>query len=333
MGVLLLKKLCIATHVYGEKYQGFIPMYIYSILKSYPQYSVYIYVDKFLLPDIKQQLVLLENMGDFKVFENCNVKSGLINKAYNFSHIPMSLRWLEYDSSFEEFEAVYLGDIDIFICKEEPGLYEQHMRHCEYLNLPYSNCIRNKESKKVKSIKYLAAFITTCGIRETYKYLISDQKGNKRFSGLHFIQTKEYYTKVLPLIPKYIEELNLVVSKRSKKWNLCMFDINEIILYELIKESGLKLPPVAKDGVDSVGSNYNSISFRPHHGIHLGLFRGDALERYDHKTLTSETYRNYYCFLQKLRDNDETMKKIEDGFTPFVKSLFTKMDDYYSKYN
>jgi hypothetical protein len=56
------KQLCVTTYVYGN-YKKFIPYYVYSILKSYPDYFVKIFVNGQLstnehasLERIKQQL-------------------------------------------------------------------------------------------------------------------------------------------------------------------------------------------------------------------------------------------------------------------------------------
>src|SRR5690606_25576803 len=137
-----MKKICIVGYNYGLKYQSFIPLYIYSILSNYPGYSVLIFSDCGLEDNVKKQLELIEDIGDFEVVENYDINIG--TNKYNLPSgvYKRMARWLFYDKRFDNYETIYIGDIDIFVCKEQKGIYEQHLKHCETLGLPYSNYVR-----------------------------------------------------------------------------------------------------------------------------------------------------------------------------------------------
>lgn len=149
-------KLCFAPFVFGV-FSRYIPFYIYSILKSYPDYFVKIFFRDFLSDKEKQCLNFLrENVSlNFEIIEN-------FYKDVKTEH-PKLLRWLIKEENFLNFENIYFGDIDFLIVKEKPSILESHLDHCKKINLPYSNVIR---------------------------------KNSKRMSGLLFIKRKEYYEKM-----------------------------------------------------------------------------------------------------------------------------------------
>ena len=41
---MLKLKVCVTTYIYGEKYQDYIPLLIYSIHKVYPEYYIILFL-------------------------------------------------------------------------------------------------------------------------------------------------------------------------------------------------------------------------------------------------------------------------------------------------
>lgn len=326
-----MKKLCIATYVFGKKYQGFIPIYIYSIMKNYPEYDIRIYVDKVLSLNVRKQLDLLPNKNKFKIIENYNNVLKINNNFKKNEQILRSLRWLIYDEAFNNYDSIYIGDIDIFICKEDMGIYEQHIKHAEYLKLPYSNCIRNP--RKIKPLD------KSNRIKNLLKYSFSERKEFKKyignelllFSGLHFIITKDYFPAILNVTEKFKSELIRLSKGKSKKWNRLFFN-NEQFLYELIKESQIGLPPLSKDGISNDNLDFNTVSFRPHHGLHLGIFRTLEIAEANKSLLLGKLYIDYYKQFVFLRENDHLFKLIESYFSSYIKKIINNMDLFYEKY-
>jgi hypothetical protein len=323
-----MKKLCIVGYVFGDKYQGFIPLYIYSILKNYPDYSVIIYVDYKLDDNIKKQLSYLRDLGEFEVNENFADQYLNQTKIKDVHGFKKALRWLIFDEKFKKFEAVYIGDVDIFICKETPGLFEQHMKHCEVLNLPYSNFLRKQIRVEKPNIKILLKIM----FKVSFKTFINQCKTKNiplsRLSGLHFIKTEPYFEKITPLFDKY---LNIITGKNRDEYYEQKYMLNnESLLYDLIEDSGLGLPPVSPNGPLHDYRDVNSISFRPHHGVHLGIFRSMISVLREEQIIASDIYKEYYNSINELRKNDEIMISIEKNFTPYVKDIFKQMDSYYN---
>ncbi len=182
-----MKSICISTYVYGS-YTKFIPYYIYSILKSYPDYYVKILVREQLNHMERKCLNILKN----NLSNNFEVKENYFNtidlpEMKTKGQATKTLRWLIPKKEFNNFKYGYIGDVDFLIIKEKPSLIEGHLDHCKKINLPYSNRIR---------------------------------PGTKRLSGLHFFIVKDYYSKIGPLIDYYLsntDELYKAINKSSRE--------------------------------------------------------------------------------------------------------------------
>lgn len=158
-------QLCFSPFVFGN-YTRFIPLYIYSILKSYPEYYVKVFCRNDLKPNEKIALDLIRN----NLSQNFEIVNNFHRKIK--THHPKLLRWLIPENQFENFENVYFGDIDFLIVKEKHSILKTHLNHCSAINLPYSNVIR---------------------------------KNSKRMSGLHFVKRKEYYEKMNSTIRHFLK--------------------------------------------------------------------------------------------------------------------------------
>ena len=126
---------CFTTVVYGW-YQDFIPIYIYSILRAFPQHFVKIFVLEPLNDNNIRALDLIKkNLSDhFEVVDNFT--------ELNWCEIPHSaaLRFLLTREYFEDFKYVYFGDVDLLIYNEYgDNFINSYLRHCEITGLPFSN--------------------------------------------------------------------------------------------------------------------------------------------------------------------------------------------------
>lgn len=92
-----------------------------------------------------------------------------------------------------------------------------------------------------------------------------------RLSGLHFIRRESYYKKIDSVLKKY-RKLHQSGALKSSK--------NEEILYRIVKESGLRFP-----------ENW----FRPHHGLHLGLWRNGKTPNLK-RVLEDDDYCNHFKY-------------------------------------
>lgn len=325
-----MKKVCFVAYVFGGNYQEYIPLYTLFAGKTYPDYDLRIYIDYELKDNVKKQISYLKQFYNVEIIENFEDRIAFSKKALSFPRIKKSTRWLFYDKAFENYEALYIGDIDLIICKEPVDLFDAHMRHCEYLGTPYSNILRISKEADSCSPKGALKNIIEYGFRETIKYYKEKSYYVNKISGLHFVKTKEYYDAVTPKMQELINELNLMAESKSEKFNNCNFR-DEELLYRLILESGLKLP------TDSTGTGYNketnpeTDAYRPHHGLHLGIFRFTHAGIREYMELVgSNCYKNYYKYFKEIQKSEE-YKYISEYFDKSLNSLIDNMDKFYSE--
>lgn len=323
-----MKDICIVGYSYGHKYTSFIPIYIYSILKSYPDYSVLVFCDNKLDDQVRDNLKLLEGLGDFEVVENYKFGLNENQKIMGFPGTRKSLRWLFFDERFSDFKSIYIGDIDMFMCRESIDIYQQHNSHCEKLGLPYSNYIRVTSKVLKPSIKLILKNLFHSDIKALLSMSKRKEIHFSRLTGLHFVKTQDYYSKISPLFEEFIE---LITEKASSvdKDIYYLSEYDEAVLYKLIEKSGIGLPPISPNSPGLEYNDYNSISFRPHHGLHMGIFRSNFEIKKQSQVLRSYVYQEYISQYKHLIDNDKLLTDIINNSSGFVKEHFLRMEQYY----
>jgi hypothetical protein len=196
--------LCISTYVFGT-YTKYIPFYVYSILKSYPDYHVKLFIDKELSLSEKKCLTLIKNelSDNFSIHENFFPEYDFLNNIHINGGGKTILRWLIPENMFDGYDYIYIGDVDFLIIREEPNLLESHLSHCERIQLPFSNKIRS---------------------------IFDIDNDIDRLTGLHFIIKKPYYEKIGPTI-SYLKDRNKLIEFLSG------LKFDEQFLYYLVKQS------------------------------------------------------------------------------------------------
>jgi len=183
--------LCIAVIVNGP-YQRFIPTFTYFCIKSYPEYGVKIFLTNKLRNKYVNIMNTLGSIGDVEIKEDQFLDYPKSNQELK------ALRWMLKEKHFNAYDNVYIGDVDILICRENISLEKQHLIHCNTNDLPYSNMIR-------PNVEH-------------------------RFSGLHFIRRKEYYKHLEKIIEKYSKKLKSGGFKNFKNEELLYNMIDESVL-------------------------------------------------------------------------------------------------------
>lgn len=197
------KKLCIAVYVFGV-YTKYIPFYIYSILRAYPNYFVKVFCNETITESERKALTLIKGkLSDhFEVLENYGNEYNYLNQTNMIGGGQIAMRWLLPERFFSEFDYVYIGDVDFLIFREDPSLLEFHIDNCNRLDLPFSNAVRVKN-----------------GLIE------------KRLTGLHFYATKPYYNALNDRIHKLLFDKKLLFDEINKH------ERNEHFLFNLVKDA------------------------------------------------------------------------------------------------
>lgn len=314
------KDLAIIGYSFGANYESYIPIYIYSILINYPEYEVLIYTDRKLSDNTKESLELISNMGKFEIIENFNF--GMNNdEILNNKNIKTSFRWLFFDERFINYEYLYIGDIDILICKEEKGILKQHIKHMETLGLNYSNYRRRVIRKNKFSIRDLLISLKTNDLYSFVNILKGKETIENRLTGLHFVKTDEYFSKVKQNFQLNVDKLNKT-KFYSKIYN------DEEVLYNLVEESNLGLPPLTPNSPGFDNNHPETIEFRPHHGIHLGIFRSIKGINNQINTVESYIYDAYFKQYVSQYLEDEIFKSLIKNSNKYVRDVFNNLHEF-----
>ena len=318
------EKVCVTTYVWGDKYQDYVPIAVYSLQKSYPEYDIVLFLHGTLKPSLKALLDKFNLKVTIKenVFADCPQMNSSKAKAF---------RWVLWDDSFLSYDYIYTIDIDMFYIKEPLSLHLQHIYHMKNItNLPFDNMRRIvsvKDNCLINRVFDLCRFCKKNGIKSRYipNYLSLFKNSEiVRLSGLHFVNVKDYYGALsLDVLRKYTLEIYEGVYLKGLNVS------DEIFLYRMLHELGFNVNRLA---VQKLGqyehldfNNYDKELFRPTHGVHLGVFRGEKLAGWQMETLLMphEIYYKEYIQNELLANRD---------FIEFIQSLEDAPKLYFKKY-
>lgn len=331
-----MKSVLITTFVFGRDYCSYIVPYIYCAKKTYPEYDILIYVDtNDNIALIEPQLKKLTSVGitGYKI-RQIEMPKGLSAEALSDKNVNMAVRWLHWSEEYWNYEGVYIGDIDLFICKEDIPLFEQHEIHCQTLGLPISNITRVYNRKL--SLRQVGSMAKKWGIVRAIKDINKKLTGIPRLTGLHYFKPNICGRYILEALPKELEVINSIYNGKNPEYGVYSA-LDEFFLYDLYNRAGYHLPkPVTLSALDLMGRNDPTESvFRPHHGVHLGMWRrGDNKEvlSFESNALAcSEIYLKYKEQILSLYNSDPIFRDILEDNTSFAGRVIGNMIRYYKK--
>lgn len=315
-------KVCLTTYIYGIKYQSYIPLLLYSCHKAYPEYDVVLFLYEKLDPEIKFQIELLELTNKVIIheghFNDCPGMSPLKSKA---------LRWVLWDDIFDEYDYLYTVDIDMFYIREPIPLHSQHVEHMNFLGLPMSN-LRRKLNFNPYSPGALRFRLKSAGLRSFLNYI--NTTSETRLSGLHFVDIKQYYS-----ILNDKKRMKFTRDIYTNKYlSYVLFPNNEVFLANMLTQLGFDISRmgIQSNPVDMLDfSKPKRLEFRPHHGIHLGIFRKDTADIPDNsKVILDSSVYSYYIneFINESLE-DKTFLKLSKYFSPDITQYIARLKHYY----
>lgn len=311
-------KVCLTTFIYGVKYQSYIPFLVYSCHKSYPEYDIILFLYDKLDPIIKKQLDLVGK-------ENLVIKENIFTDCPKMSPLKAKcLRWVLWDDSFKLYDYLYVVDIDMLYIKEPLPLHVQHINHMEKLNLSYDNMARIVK-RKPWHLAQSAQRIKHAGFAKILEYFLGDYCEYKA-TGLMFINVSKYFE----VINRDVR-MSLTKSIYDNSWlKNVMYPNNEVFLYNILKTYDLnpQRMPLQSDSIKSLDfNNFHEEEFRPHHGIHLGIFRGEIVG--SNSVLDTDTYHYYIDVFKSSYMKDEVFGRLIELSPDFIKRQFSLLCNYY----
>lgn len=317
-----MARVCLTTFVYGVKYQAYIPFLVYSCHKAYPEYDIRLYLYDKLNTGVKKQLDLID-------------ANNVVIKERHFADCPKmnslkakSLRWVLWDDAFMEYDYLYVVDIDMIYIRESQPLHEQHILHMTTTGLAYDNIARHFKRHPF-SASSLGQRFKLAGLTAFIPFLFGTREDN-RASGLHFINVKQYFSVFTE--SKRKEYQNMIYNGRFMR--LCLSSNNETFLYSMLQRVGLnpdKLPVQTQSYIMLDFNNPTREEFRPHHGLHLGIFREDLQAKGKRKTiLDSSTYTYYIDIFKRDYLSDSLFLSLLNKSSVTIKKQFDNLLRYYN---
>ena len=166
-------KLCIST-VIDQTYQHYIPLFIYTLKTSYPEYHIKLFTYGSFNQQVQNALKLIDY--DYTIVPD------LFRRYVKYKYSPISWRFIIPPEHYKEYDYVYITDIDMMILPEKISLLNFHLNEMGETGLCYSNSKRNAKH----------------------------WEGRRSLTGLHFV-SQEWFEKTEKARKKY-EELIRVGS-------------------------------------------------------------------------------------------------------------------------
>jgi hypothetical protein len=298
-------------------------LFIFFCKTTYPDAHPVIFVHQDLEERDSQALNILRAHFDFTVITN------YMPDFEPFGQYGQSLRWLLWDDLFDVFEGIYVGDIDILILPDKMPLFDAHMIHCDTLGKPFSNVLRTPLYQAVLKDKK-AFFDSACANTiKTIIYCFKKRYLEYRLSGLHFFQCQQYKR---PFLRHREAFLQILKKKPQLMWNNS--NSNEVFLLELMEACGwlhpreyeFLLTPSRKSGAPPL-----NVRFRPHHGLHLGIFGHPDLPAAYASRLRSATYRGYFSAYMQIKNTNKLYAEIFKLLPLWIKVQLLFMEKVYQK--
>lgn len=144
----------------GDAYHAYIPPFLHCLNLAYPESGLVIACRDKIADDIRS--IINPMLGSRHVIYECDPA---FDGIYHDGQSHMAARWLLRYREFEDYEFVYIGDIDVLPVREAPSLIERHLPHLQ------SSCHSNTEDI---------------------------DPGLDRVTGLHCVRQRDYYGLMWP---------------------------------------------------------------------------------------------------------------------------------------
>ena len=150
----------------GEKYESLIPLYAFYALSSHQSLTSRAFVEIIVTDSHNRSLAWLEY--SFSIYDNVDTVGAICVRDYIHDHsnrTKVTNTWRYLEVPYQPAIYTYIGDVDIFLT--ESVLDEKRMEQMQVFDLPYSNIVRDYNSKP------------------------------RRLTGLMLVETERFYTPAL----------------------------------------------------------------------------------------------------------------------------------------
>ncbi len=297
-----MKDCLLVTSVSGAAYHAFLPLLAWSCQRAYPEYDLMVFLTETLDGEVRR---CLEESGLDRHLILREAYLGPVGRI--LSQQAGCLRWALWDECFADYRYLYLIDTDMFYIREPKPLHLQHAERLAQSGLPFDNVRRDTPVRVRPAL--LAQKFRYYGLKTLLNLPLQRTVTLHRLSGLHFVETERYFT---PECRALMDGIREKIRKGGFPYPGLPAVSNEAVLYRMMTQLGYDCSRlgIMRDNVTMLPFEDNLRSeFRPHHGIHLGIFRSGipagAAAAESRRILDSPTYAYYlhqYAALRQERD-------------------------------
>ena len=260
-------KIIATTFVTADKYQHYLPMYIYSLKRSYPQILVKTFIQGRIDSLNTKAFNYLHDQGLFfdlpieNLFKDIKLRKSTAN----------ALRFLIPEQYFRSFDYLFITDADLLIFQTQPSMADWHIKRM----ISIGSCFAGHHGPWKR--KYRPE-VNTAGWKGDFE----------RVSGGFFMATPKWFKKTKKARKKYRKLIE------NGKYDDTYREADEVMIGRILKESKLPIPKMRKV------ENFN-IDIR---GIHYGDFKGTMKKRYKSPRKMRKVVTKWSCkeYLELLKD-------------------------------
>lgn len=287
-----MKTACITTVCTDDRFQYYIPIFLYSAKRAYPNYPVLIYL-RGRLDDCVRDAVRAIPYKGYRILEN-----QFLDYPHRLS-MCNALRFVLGEKDFPSCDVVYFTDIDFIITPHKPALADFYYDKMKEIGQP---C--------------LAARGPITGFHRPEICAEWNKEFTRIAAGVYGVMYPDYFKATKKAREKYRNILHQGASDEYDRHPAASYrEYDEVMLYRILKDSGLKTPrhKYAYINKEKANSHYRS--------IHIGDFKTQFRKRFKSMSkmmrILSPANAKYFQDM----DMDKSWKKISGAMCEKQKSI------------
>ena len=275
-----MAKICFTSVCTNDSYSYYIPLFVYTIKRAYPNAGVKVFV-KGRLKDVPRETLKLIP------YEGWTVKDQCFKDFPDKSSITNSLRFLIDKKEFKGYDYIMIRDIDFLMFPHKVSHADYFIRRMKRMRVPYYG-IRGPYSHPRRYN------INRIGWRRDFTRIAG---------GTVVVKNPDWFDKTLRMRGKYRHYLKHNMSDGFDSHKPASYrEYDEVMLYRIMKKSGLKIP--RRKNKDILGKS----APKRYRDIHLGDF---GKRKHGYKRLVSRLASENAKEFIKL-ESDPVWKEIKD---------------------
>jgi hypothetical protein len=277
-----MNSVCISTVCSADHFAYYIPTFVYSIGKAYPECDVKIFLRGKLPQGVRDCLEIIdETYKNYKIYENHFLECPNRESTCN------TLRHLVSAKYYKDYKYVFITDIDFIFVRQRLPFYTYFANRIRKTKQPYASFrgpLRQPLRPEIHKDFWTGNFTR-----------IAD--------GTLMLKNPAWFRKTRLARRYYLKKVRRGGHDKLDKHRSCSYrEYNEVMLYRICRMAGVKTPWRHDRFVDGRRFNY---SYRQ---IHLGDFKFKDRFPFKRKMRRYLTRGNFEKFLEL--EQDETWQRI-----------------------